>query len=53
VQATSDAGTLEGLGSGMLFAEVHQTGHFILGDLDLLATERSERDICIVIIELQ
>jgi hypothetical protein len=35
VQATSDAGTLEGLVLGVLVASLHETGHLILGELDL------------------
>lgn len=35
VQATSDTGTLEGLILSVLLASLHETGHLILGELDL------------------
>jgi hypothetical protein len=45
VQATGDAGTLEGLVLGVLLAGSHETGHLVLGELDLAATEGRERDV--------
>lgn len=46
MKAPSDARALQGLSSSVLFAEVDETGHLVLRDFNLLATERSERDIC-------
>jgi hypothetical protein len=43
VQATSDAGTGEGLVSTVLGTDGHETGHLNLGELDLAATEGGER----------
>jgi len=45
VQAAGDAGTLQGLGSGVLLAGLHETGHLVLGKLDLLAAEGGKRDV--------
>jgi len=45
VQATGDAGTLEGLGSAVLLAQVHQTRHLVLGHGQLLATEVGKADV--------
>ena len=42
VQATGDTGTGKRLVSRVLLADGHQTGHLILGKLDLLAAESSE-----------
>lgn len=39
VQATGDAGTLEGLVGTVLLTDGHETGHLNLGELDLAATE--------------
>ena len=45
VEGTGDAGTLEDLGGAVLLAESHKTGHLVLGELDLLATEGSEGNV--------
>lgn len=45
VQAASNSGTLERLVSGILLAGSHETRHLVLGELDLLATEGSERQV--------
>jgi hypothetical protein len=42
VQATSDAGTGEGLVSTVLGTDGHETGHLNLGELNLPATEGSQ-----------
>lgn len=33
VETTGDSGTLQGLRRSVLFSQVHQSGHFHLGDL--------------------
>ncbi|KUI61723.1 hypothetical protein VP1G_11265 [Cytospora mali] len=45
VQATSNAGTSEGLVSSILLAGGHETRHLILGQLDLAAAKGSQRDV--------
>jgi hypothetical protein len=45
VQAAGDARALERLGLGELFADRHQTGHFGLGDADLLAAPGGKRKV--------
>ena len=45
MQATSNAGTLERLLSGILLASGHETGHFMLGELNLATTKGRQRDI--------
>ena len=42
VQAAGDAGALERLGAAVLFAQGHQAGHFVLGELDFLAAPFGE-----------
>jgi hypothetical protein len=43
VQATSDAGTFQGLIGSVLSADGHETGHLNLGKLDLATPEGSQR----------
>lgn len=43
VKATSNASTLQGLVSSILAADSHETGHLNLGELNLTATEGSQR----------
>lgn len=45
MQATSNAGSLQGLLAGVAGTRLHQTGHLILGELDLAATKGRERDV--------
>jgi hypothetical protein len=45
VEGTDNTGTLEDLGRTVLLTESHQTGHLVLGELNLLATESGEADI--------
>lgn len=45
VQAASNAGTLERLVGGVLLPGRHETGHLVLGELDLLAAEGSQRQV--------
>src|SRR5690606_16721986 len=45
VEATSDAGTLEGLRRTILLADFHETRHFGLGNLDLPAPIRGLADV--------
>jgi hypothetical protein len=45
VEGTGDAGTLEDLSGSVLLAKSHKTGHLVLGELDLLATESGKADI--------
>ena len=45
VETTGDAGTLERLGGTVVLTELHETGHLVLSNLDLLATEVSEGDV--------
>ena len=45
VQAAHDADPGERFGFAVLFAERHEAGHFVLGDLDLLASEVGESDV--------
>ena len=45
VQRTGDASTGEWLSWAELFTKCHQAGHFDLGQLDLFAAERGQRDI--------
>jgi hypothetical protein len=45
VQAPRDPGALERLGLAKLLAEVHETGHLVLGELNLLAAESGEGDV--------
>jgi hypothetical protein len=45
VQATGDAGTLEGLLSGVLFSGGNETGHLMLGELNLAATESGQAEV--------
>jgi hypothetical protein len=45
VQRAGDAGATERLAVGVLGASSHQPGHLVLGELDLAAAERGEREI--------
>lgn len=45
VQATSDAGALQWLLSGVLLTGGHETWHLVLGELDLAATEGGQRKV--------
>lgn len=45
VQAASNAGTLQWLVASVLGASGHETGHLILGELNLAAAEGSQRDV--------
>ncbi|CUG90010.1 unnamed protein product [Bodo saltans] len=45
VQATGDLGASQGLGRTKLAAQLHQTGHLVLGQLEGLASPLSEADI--------
>jgi len=45
VQAASDAGALEGLVGGILAANSNETGHLVLGELDLPAAEGGQRKV--------
>jgi hypothetical protein len=45
VQATGDAGALEGLLLGVLLTGGHETGHLVLGELDLAATESGQAEV--------
>jgi hypothetical protein len=45
VKAASDTGTGQRLGRAILGPHEHETWHFILSDLDFLATEGSKRYI--------
>jgi hypothetical protein len=45
VQATSNAGTLEGLALAVHGTKVHETGHLVLREHDILATEVSKLDV--------
>ena len=46
VEASSNASSLEWLIGGILLTGGHQARHFILSELDLLATEGSKGKIC-------
>ena len=50
VKGTSHTDASERLGFGMLVADRHQSGHFLLGDNDFFATELGEGDILYMII---
>lgn len=45
VQATSNAGTLEGLVLSVTCARLHETRHLVLGELDLATAESRQRDV--------
>ena len=45
VQRAGDARALERLRRGELLARLHQAGHLVLGELDLLAAEVGEREV--------
>lgn len=45
MEGTGNAGALEDLGGTVLLAKSHKTGHLVLSELDLLATEGSEGNI--------
>lgn len=45
MQATSNAGTLERLVLGVLQTSGHQTGHLLLGEVDLPAPEGGQVDV--------
>jgi hypothetical protein len=45
VKTSSDTGTSQRLVGLVLPADSHQTGHLILGQLDLTATERRKTDV--------
>ena len=45
VQRAGDAHALERLGRGVFFADGHQAGHFVLGDVDFLAAPLGEREV--------
>jgi hypothetical protein len=45
VQGPGDPGTAEGLLGCVLAPGRHQPGHLVLGELDLLAAERRERQV--------
>ena len=45
VQRAGDAGAVQGPGLGVLAAQLHQAGHLVLGEPDLLAAELGERQV--------
>jgi hypothetical protein len=45
VQGAGDAGALERLRIGVLRAGLHEAGHLVLGELDLLAAVVGERQV--------
>ena len=45
VQATSDAGTLQGLVLGVLLTGGHETGHLLLGEINLATAKGREVDV--------
>jgi hypothetical protein len=45
VQATGDAGALERLLLGVLLTGGHETGHLVLGELDLATTESGQAEV--------
>lgn len=45
MQTASNPGTLEGLGLGVLLTKVHETGHLVLSELNLLSAKSSKRDV--------
>ena len=45
VQRAGDADALERLGGGVLFADRHQAGHLLLGDVDFVAAPIGEADV--------
>ena len=45
VQGAGDAGAGQGLGRGELGPHGHEPGHLVLGQLDLLAAERGQREV--------
>jgi hypothetical protein len=46
VKTSSNASTLEGLIDSILLTSGHQTRHFILSELNFLATEGSQGQVC-------
>lgn len=52
VQTASNPGTLEGLGLGVLLTEVHETGHLVLSELNLLSAKSSKRDVGDLVVRL-
>eukprot|EP00128_Syssomonas_multiformis_P016851 Colp12_sorted_trinity150504_noHs@2414 len=52
VETTSNAGTLEGLLRAVETAHLHETGHLILSELDLLATPLGKGDVSDFVSEL-
>lgn len=45
MQATGDAGTLERLLLSVLLTGGHETGHLVLGELDLATTESGQAEV--------
>ena len=45
VQATGNTSTLEGLLLGVLCASGHETGHLVLGELNLATTESGQAEV--------
>jgi len=45
VQTSSDSSTLQRLRRSVLLSDVHQTWHFVLGQLDVLSAESGEGDV--------
>ena len=45
MQGARDANTGEGFALGILFADGHETGHFLFRDLDFFPSEFRQRDI--------
>lgn len=45
VKTSGDAGALEGLGSAVLFAKVHESGHLVLGHVDDFSAPFRQRDV--------
>ena len=45
VQRPGDAGPVQRPGLGVLAAQLHEAGHLVLGEADLLAAELGEREV--------
>lgn len=52
METTSNPGTLEGLGLGILLTEVHETGHLVFSELNLLSAESGKRDVGDLVVRL-
>jgi hypothetical protein len=45
MERTGEPDSLEGLLSAVLLARLHETGHLVLSEVDLLATELGKADV--------